>query len=141
MAGLKYQKYVIDAKTNQSVFEQITVPQVNLFGDKDLDGIPFTMNWSLLTQPFVMVDNTHSHDFNQVICFLGGDVNDVSKFDAEIEMHFGIEKEKRLITSPSFIYIPAGLAHGPLIIKTVNKPIMYMDFPLAPKYEIKEKYD
>jgi hypothetical protein len=139
MATSKYKKYIVPARTNQSVFKQITVPQVNIFGGKDLEGLPFTMNWSLLTQPFVMVEYPHTHDFNQVILFMGGDPLDVSKFEAEIEIYLGEEGEKQTIKAPSFIYIPAGLWHGPLNIKAVTRPIMYMDFPLTPKYEIKEQ--
>ena len=139
MAESKYSKYIVPAKTNQSVFKQITVPQVNIFGGRDLENLPFTMNWSLLTQPFVMVEYPHTHDFNQVILFMGGNPRDVSKFNAEIEIYLGDEGEKQVIKTPSFIYIPAGLWHGPLNIKAVNEPIMYMDFPLTPKYEMKQQ--
>jgi hypothetical protein len=134
----RYQKYVVPARTDQSVSKQITVPQVNIFGGKDLENLPFAMNWSLLTKPLLMVAYSHTHAFNQVILFMGGDPQDVSKFDAEIEIYLGEEVEKQVITSPSFIYIPSGLWHGPLNIKTVNKPIMYMDFPLTPRYAMKE---
>ena len=79
MPKSKYKKYIVPAKTNQSVFKQINVPQVNIFGGKDLEGLHFTMNWALLTKLFVMVEYPHTHAFNQVILFMGGDLQDVSK--------------------------------------------------------------
>jgi hypothetical protein len=44
-----------------------------------------------------------------------------------VEFSLGEEEEVQVITSTSFVWIPRGLAHGPLNIKTVNKPIMFMD--------------
>ena len=135
MAEGKYDKYLVPAPIMKSVmFPQITQPQVNIFGGEHLGGINFTMNWSYLTEPFLMVSDTHEHDFDQVICFLGGNPLDITEFGGEVEMCFGEEREKHTITSSIYIYVPAGVLHGPLNIAKINKPIMYMDFPLTARY-------
>ena len=135
MAEGKYGKHIIDAPIMQSVmFPQITAPQINAFGAEHFMGIEFTMNWSYLTEPFLMVDSSHSHDFDQVICFIGGDPLNIREFGGEVEIYFGEEKEKHVITSSSYIVVPRGVVHGPLNIKRVDKPIMYMDFPLTARY-------
>jgi len=73
MANNKYGKYIVPAPIMQSVmFPQIKAPQINIGGGQ-LHGIALTMNWSYLTEPFVMVDKSHAHEFDQVIVFLGGD--------------------------------------------------------------------
>ena len=135
MAKEKYGKYIVPAPIMQSVmFPQIKAPQINVFGGDHLGGIQFTMNWSYLTEPFVMVDSSHSHEFDQVICFIGGNPLNIREFGGEVEMYFGEEKEKHVITSSSYICVPRGTIHGPLIIKKINKPIVYMDFPLTARY-------
>ncbi|MCX7911828.1 MAG: hypothetical protein N2506_02535 [Dehalococcoidales bacterium] len=139
MAEGKYGRHIIPAPIMQSVmFPQIKAPQINIFGGEHLGGINFTMNWSYLTEPFVMVDKAHSHDFDQVICFIGGDPTNIREFGGVVEMYFGEEQEKHVITSPSYICVPRGLIHGPLIIKKIDKPIVYMDFPLTARYVKKD---
>ena len=134
MAKSKYDKYIVPAPIMQSVmFPAIKCPQINV-GSKQLADIPFTMNWSYLTEPFVMVDKSHSHEFNQIIVFIGGDPTNIREFGGEIWFHFGEEEEKHVITSPSYICVPKGIVHGPLIVKKINKPVVYMDFPLTGSY-------
>jgi len=115
------------------MFPQIKAPQINI-SSRQLNDIPFTMNWSYLTEPFVMVDHSHKHDFDQVICFIGGDPTNIGEFGGEIEFYFGEEKEKHVITSPSYICVPRGVMHAPLIVKKIIKPVVYMDFPLTGNY-------
>jgi hypothetical protein len=137
MSTNKYDKYIVPAPIMFSKFFPIKYPQINV-GSTTLNGIPFTMNWSCLTEPFVMVEKAHSHEFDQVICFIGGDSRDIREFGGEIWFYFGEEEEKHVITSPSYICVPRGTIHAPLIVKKIDKPIMYMDFPLTGQYVKKE---
>lgn len=135
----KYGKYIVPAPIMFSkIFPKITLPQINVWGEKSLNGIPFTMNWSCLTEPFVMVEKSHSHEFDQVICFIGGDSRDIREFGGEIWFYFGEEEEKHVITSPSYICVPHGIVHAPLIVKKIDKPVVYMDFPLTGQYAKKD---
>jgi hypothetical protein len=84
-----------------------------------------------------MVAEAHTHDFDQIIFFLGGDPNNVGDFGAEVEMHLGENQEKYIINYTSCVYIPAGLLHCPLDIKRVNKPIMFIDVTLSPGLSIR----
>ena len=139
MSGTKYGKHIIDAPIMQSVvFPKITAPQINASGAEHFMGFEFSMNWSYLTEAFEMVGSPHSHDFDQVVCFIGGDPYNIREFGAELEMYFGEEMEKHIVTSSSHIVIPRGLIHGPLYIRKITKPIMYMDFPLTAQYIKKE---
>jgi hypothetical protein len=127
----KYAKYVTKDPIVFSVFKEVTSPQFFIGGEKNLGGLPFTMGWSLLTQPFTMVPKSHKHDYDQIICFIGGDPVDIRNFDALAEFGLGEEEEIQTITSTSFVFVPKGLMHGPLYIKKVNKPIMFIDVVLA----------
>jgi hypothetical protein len=134
MASEKYSKFIVPAPIMQSVhFPQIKAPQINI-GGSQLNGIPLTMNWSYLSEPMTLVDHPHTHEFDQVIIFLGGDPTDIRKFGAVIEMYFGEEKEKFVITSSTYICVPKGTVHGPLTVKSVASPVVYMDLPLTGTY-------
>jgi len=130
-------EYTMELTTNQSIYKQIVAPQVAVADSRDLSGADFSMGWSYLTEPFLMVEEAHTHDFDQIIFFLGGDPNNVGDFDAEVEMHLGENQEKNIINYTSCVYIPAGLLHCPLNIKKVNKPIMFIDITLSPGLSIR----
>jgi hypothetical protein len=96
--------------------------------------INFGMLWNYVTAPFRMPDDPHWHPFDEVWLFLGGDQSNTKDFDAEIEVYLGEEGEKHVITSPTVLEIPRGTVHCPLIFTKVNKPIVFVNLPLTPKY-------
>lgn len=135
--NVKRSKNVIELKPMWSIFKQIQFPQFGAFGEKDMGGAPFCLGWSFVTEPFVMVKEPHTHDFNQYLFFTGGDPRDVyGSFDGEME--FGIEGEIQSITHPACIYVPKGTLHGPYIFKTVNKPMMFMDIVINPMPSVRQ---
>ena len=85
-----------------------------------------------------MPDGPHTHPFDEVWIFLGGDQSNAADFDAEVEVYLGEEGEKYIIKEPTILEIPRGLMHCPLIFKTINKPIVFVNLPLTVKY-VKDK--
>ena len=130
--SVKHGQYITELPTRYSDYKQISAPQIGAFGGRDMDGADFSLGWSFLTEPFLMVEAAHAHDFGQVLFFFGGDNTKVGEFDAEVEMHLGENEELFLITYPAVVNIPAGLVHSPLNIKTVNKPIVFIDITFNP---------
>ena len=128
--NVKHGDYIVELKPGYSYFKEVVPPQVGAFGDKDLSGMDFSLGWSLLTQPFLMVNESHNHDFDQFLFFMGGDPNNVVDYDAEIEL--GLDNSLITIDYPACVRIPKGLMHGPLNIKTVNKPLMFIDIVINP---------
>ncbi len=92
------------------------------------------MFWDYITEPYLMIKEPHSHDFDQFLCFLGFDPMNIRDFRAEIEFSFGVENEKHIIDSATTIHIPKGLVHGPLNFKRVDKPVMFIEAMLTSKY-------
>lgn len=131
----KHGEYITELADHKSVYKQITAAQVAVGGARDLGGANFSLGWSYLTEPFLMVEETHTHDFDQIIFFLGGDPGRVGNFGAEVEMQ--LDGEKHIIDYTSCVYIPAGLRHCPLDIKEVDKPIVFIDITLSPGFSIR----
>ncbi len=91
-----------------------------------------------ITHPFVMVSQPHTHEFPQYLHFFAADPHDQRQFDAEIEMTLGEDAEhgeKHIITRPTALYIPAGVFHGPLNFKVINKPVVFVDIAVAGEYK------
>ena len=128
--SIKRGEYIRELKTGYSLYKQVTSPQIGVFGERDLGGTSFSLGWSYLTEPFLMVAEAHQHDFDQIILFFGGDPGNIGEFGGEVEMH--LEGEKNVITYPACVFIPRGVTHGPLEIKKVKKPFMFIDITLSP---------
>lgn len=87
--------------------------------------------------PYTMEEKPMVHDFHQFLCFIGSDPKNVRDFGAEIELYLGEEGEKHIINRTTVVHIPPGLVHCPLKFKRVDKPVIFMDIVLTPKYEKK----
>ncbi|MBN2238304.1 MAG: hypothetical protein JW712_00900 [Dehalococcoidales bacterium] len=132
MTESKYSKYVNKNWITWSVFKEVPCPQFLVSGHQHLDDYPFSMGWSLLTEPFTMIPKSHSHDYDQLICFVGGNNKDIREFGAVVEFGLGEEEEIQVITESTFIWVPKGLLHGPLHIKEVREPIGFIDVVMDP---------
>jgi hypothetical protein len=131
MAETKYGKYI----NREPIEEGRFAPSVSFKGEKDA-GIRFKVQY--ITEPFLMVDKAHRHDDIQLLCFYGGNPENVRDFGAEIELSLGKEGEKHIINTAAIVYIPSGLIHCPLNFKRVDKPIVMMGIYLASEYERKQ---
>ena len=74
-------------------------------------------------------DHPHSHDFPEMLCFIGGNPEDVSDLGAEID--FTIRGETHTITSTAVVSIPSNVEHCPINIRKVTKPIIFLEISLT----------
>ncbi len=110
-------------------------PQAYFRGDSDLPGAKINMGWQMFTKPYKLERESHHHDCDEYLFFLGATLPDlVGSFDAEIEYFMGKEYERHIITKATVLYIPAGLEHNPCDIKRVSKPMMFSALELAPYF-------
>jgi hypothetical protein len=123
LAETKYGKYILrQTKANPKGLPALPVSFEHA---KDWSGIQHRMEWSHVSRPLVMDQETHSHDFEQFLCFLGNDPTDSFNFGGEVELSLGKESEKHVINHTSIVCIPKGLAHGPINFKKVTRPILF----------------
>jgi hypothetical protein len=88
---------------------------------------PLTQVLRPIYYPYKMIPNSHKHPVAEILYFIGGDPMNFKEFDAEVElvMGEGEHEETYTITSTTWVYVPANLAHCPLDFKKVDKPIMF----------------
>ncbi|HTY81833.1 MAG TPA: hypothetical protein VMB24_03540 [Dehalococcoidales bacterium] len=73
----------------------------------------------------------HTHEFDEVLGFYGGDPNNPDELYGEVEFWLG--DEKYLLTKSCIIFVPKGLKHCPLFIRKLEKPMLHMGWsPVAP---------
>jgi hypothetical protein len=127
MAAKKYSNYVIplDFKNDRPGFYR----QVAAVSGKPF-GLEFNIEYGAFWAPGNMgttPPRPHTHDYNQVMLFLGGDGNDMGELGAEVELNLGDEGETYMITSSTAVTVPAGLSHYPANIARMNKRFLYME--------------
>jgi hypothetical protein len=132
MAAPKYGKYFIESPIKQGRF----CPRL-VFYSREHEAVGeknYSVVWNCIMKPFLMVQEAHSHEFDQFLHFYGGDPSDITRFDAEVELSLGDECEVHVITRPTVVYIPKNMMHCPLNFKVVNQPIIFMNVALNPEY-------
>jgi hypothetical protein len=76
----------------------------------------------------------HSHDFHELLCFIGGNPENINDLGAEISICLGDELEEHIITSATVVSIPPGLKHCPLKVKKITKPFVFLEISTTKEY-------
>jgi hypothetical protein len=76
------------------------------------------------SQKEIKLCESHTHEYNEVLGFFGFNYDNIQDLGAEIEIT--IDNEKNIVDRSFSACIPAGVQHGPLIIRNVQRPIMYI---------------
>ena len=131
-AKKKYAKYVMPAPIKELGIAGYNWPSV--YGHKGEIGANCTLCFHYITEPFEE-GPPHKHAAHQIMCFVGSDLKDIRKFDAEIEIALGDEGEVQTITSPSVVSIPPGRMHCPLRFKRLGQPVLFIEIVLEGSYQ------
>ena len=71
----------------------------------------------------VVLVETHTHDFDEVLTFIGTDPD--APYDLCGEIEFWMEDEKLSITKSCSVFVPKGMKHCPFIVRKVYRPIFH----------------
>ena len=141
MEKTKYGKYFLTEPLSQAKHPGTKVLGIEITKEitKEWGGTPLHLVMHSVYQPITMGgDKGHTHDYDEVIFFIGANPMNFRDFGAEAELYMGKEGEKHIVTSTTFVFIPKGLLHCPLVFKKVDKPIVFGHIMLAPEYVAKD---
>ena len=132
----KYASYLTtNVREDSTIPGVIQGPSFAFRGGRVIPGAGANFGWILITRPLFIDREVHTHDVDEYLFFLGGQVPDsFDTFDAEIDLCIGDEQEKYVITEPTLVYIPKGLPHTPLEFRKINKPVLFGMILLAPSF-------
>jgi hypothetical protein len=89
--------------------------------------------WGLTGKGPVTIEAPHTHDFDEIIGFIGTDRSQPRSLNGEIELWLG--GEQHILTETCLIFIPRGLTHCPIYFRRVNTPIAMFEACNDVKYE------
>lgn len=139
MAETKYGEYIKREPVRvPTPRKRASIPGVIVNADL-WSGLAVNCNFAFLcvSEPYLMPDPPHSHDFDEFLFFIGGNPMDAKDFGAVVEISLGEEWEKHIIDTTSIVYLPKGLVHCPINVKKVDKPFWFGHIMLAPTYSKK----
>jgi hypothetical protein len=146
VAASKYGKYVISSPKVVSVayhptqnVKGVTFPD-EIYLDNDLvPGTPVTVDigWRFTIPEPDPVEWTHTHDFDEVLNFIGSDPDNPHELGAEVEMRVG--DETFTLTKTTSIFIPKGVPHCPMVHKRVDRPYLLVVVALNNSYPSAEE--
>jgi hypothetical protein len=79
--------------------------------------------WILPGKKEIKLCESHTHEFNEVLGFFGFNYDNIQDLGAEIEIT--IDGEKNIVDRSFAACIPAGVPHGPVIIRDIKRPIYH----------------
>jgi hypothetical protein len=115
---------VVELKPWKSIHDTIKEPMVTGLGTIDLPKSVLAMGFARITKPDTIGYPTHRHPHDQWI-YLIGETKNFAGFDADLTFKLGNKIVK--INYPCYIFIPKNVMHGPLEIKRVGKPFIFID--------------
>jgi hypothetical protein len=74
----------------------------------------------------------HTHDFPEVIAFVGTDPKDA--YDLGGVLDVWIDGRQNVIDKSFLAFVPAGIVHGPIRWKEINKPVFHFTAGMGTKY-------
>jgi hypothetical protein len=146
MASSRYEKYIvrkpgIRGKGGKAEYPDIVKPNSQadtgplLFFPPELTGeVSSGAEYGIISGDIVVgasrpgTFGPHKHDFGELFLFIGTDSNNLNDLGATAEFWLGEgdEIEKIVLSTPSSVYVPAGLAHFPLAWKHVKRPCIFV---------------
>jgi hypothetical protein len=135
--GEKYSQYLFAGlRDNMSVMlPSMGGPSAYFRGAWQIPGANINLGWQVITKANFMEKEGHHHLVDEYFAIFGAQVPDIwSSFDAVVELCYGPEEEKHVITQPTFVFVPKGMHHCPLNFKVVNKPILFQAIHLGPRF-------
>jgi hypothetical protein len=100
---------------------------------RDLGDLNVNVAWGFSSQPGVWQRGVHAHAHpeGEILFFMGTDPDNVDYLGAEIEIDLGKEHERYLFDRSSTVICPAGVPHGPIVTRWVDKPFAFLLINLA----------
>jgi hypothetical protein len=143
MEETKYGKYILTEQILPKKLQEMAndpekrVARVLFLDNKIIPGAFYlSSGWWLKATGSDTTPPAHSHDFDEVLAFLGSNPDDPLDLGGEVELWLG--DEPHLIQKSCLVFIPAGLVHCPLKVLKVDRPILHFSTSPANTYSKEE---
>jgi hypothetical protein len=119
-----FSKYLVDKPLmkKDDLAAKHTASPLQLMSSMQVPEAKYNIEFSWVASITALDPNVvlHTHEYNEVLLFIGGDCRDPENLFAEIEFMMG--NEKLVVDSTGAVFIPSGVPHGHSSLKKLTKP-------------------
>ena len=135
MAESKYAKYIVKRPKEKYIEEWTDVRKVSVYVDEEAveGGYYLQGTWWYKASDEAHPDESHTHDFDEYLGFVGTNPDDPFDLGGEVELWLGDEKHR--LTESCVVFVPAGIAHCPVYFRRVDSPIWFFATGPQKSYE------
>src|SRR4030042_4610112 len=103
----------------------------------DMEGFNACFSFGFVKKPgtFHPLKGALVHPYDEILVFEGTDPANILHLGAEVSVELGEEREVHTFKEPSCVLVPKGTPHGPVTVKSVERPIAHYTISLADAYK------
>lgn len=127
----KFDKYVHPYTYEEHDDDRFVSPRGGFRGQEAMEGSRLWYLYNIVKKECTIGDVHMHHAVEEYLFFTGSDITHFFDFDAEVEISIGEDPEHMetyTITEPTVVRIPAGMWHGPVVVKRLNGTINFEPF-------------
>ena len=105
-------------------------------GKTHMEGINLCFAFTYVKTPTTMhpIVGMVTHPYDEVLVFASLNRENIRDLGGSLTIEIGEEREEYTINTPTVVCIPAGLPHGPIRVKTVDRPFVHYALSLSGEY-------
>ncbi len=123
MTETKYGKYIITQGDKPDNAPEADFKALLYLDDTVLPGALY-MECAWLREPSTKSPPAHTHDFDEVLVFIGTDPANPQDLCGEVELWLG--DERHILTKTCVVFAPRGLKHCPVNTLRADRPIFFL---------------
>ncbi|MGB9887893.1 MAG: hypothetical protein ACPLPT_07985 [Moorellales bacterium] len=130
----------VDKLRSETRHPEITAPILRFRNPGEVGSHSLVLSFEAITEPFVMEPQPMVHEFDQVLIFIGGNPTNMLDLGGEVQLSLGKDRNSMVqftFTTPTVVYIPAGMWHCPLAFTRIDdprQPIFFQDLFFSGQY-------
>ena len=139
MSETQYGKYIVtELKPKKSApwepkfTPDEIVPILHLDGSVVEGAFYVESSWTLPAFAKESHGETHQHDYDEVLAFMGSNPENAHDLNAIAEVHIG--DEVHTVTKSCLVFVPRGVPHGPIDFKNMERPVFHFSCGITSKY-------
>jgi hypothetical protein len=101
------------------------------FTHTDEDKVGVVYEYHCINQDGWSIKDSRRHDTWGLLCFIGGNPENVRDLGAEVSIRLGDELEEHVFNTATIVSMPPGLKHRPLLVRNVTRPLVFLEVSMT----------
>ncbi len=132
MSETKYGKHII-REPFRKASEEFGGGIVFKHNNEDNSGVIFEHH--CIMDPNWSIDKIRTNDTHELLCFIGGNPENIRDLGGEVRICLGNDNEEHIINDTTVVSIPAGLKYGRIAVNKFSKPFILLRIINTTEYQ------